>query len=422
MFAEVITIGDEILIGQTIDTNSAWLAESLHLIGVDLNRIVTISDRAEEIVSAIDESFARVDLILMTGGLGPTQDDVTKETLAAYFNTTLETNQEVLNGITSYFKSRGFPMLDVNMKQADLPKDADILMNKRGTAMGMWFERNGKVLISMPGVPYEMKGIMRDYGLEKIKAKFSPNSVVHQTILTQGLGESFIAERMSAWETKLRSEGLSLAYLPSPGSVKMRISGMPIKGQGAQMLERIAVYFEEVKAVFPENVFGQERDTLASVVGKLLSEVGATLATAESCTGGHIAELITATPGASVYFNGGVVAYSNGAKQTLLGVNAANIKTHGAVSEIVAKQMATGARSKFNTTFAVSTTGVAGPDGGSDGKPIGTVWIGIAGPTGVKARKFSFGKSRSRNITVSAITALNWLRNEIISGGFELSE
>ncbi len=422
MLAEVITIGDEILIGQTIDTNSAWMAENLHLIGVELNRIVTISDRAEDIVSSIDESFSRVDLILMTGGLGPTQDDVTKETLAAYFNTALEVHQDVLDKLTAYFESRGFPMLDVNMKQADLPKDADILMNARGTAMGMWFERNGKVLISMPGVPYEMKGIMRDHGLAKIKEQFSPQPMVYRTILTQGLGESFIADRMSEWETKLRNEGLALAYLPSPGSVKMRISGVPVENGVEAMVTRIESYFKELIDVFPEHVYGRENDTLASIVGTLLETRGATLATAESCTGGLIAELITAIPGASAYFMGGAVTYSNESKEAVLGVVPDDIVSQGAVSEIIAKQMAAGAKEKFKSTYAISTTGVAGPDGGTDEKPVGTIWIGIAGPGGVKAKKFSLGKSRSRNITVSAISALNWLRNEIITGGFELSE
>lgn len=419
MLAEVITIGDEILIGQTIDTNSAWMGENLHLIGVELNRIVTISDRAEEIVQAIDESFSRVDLILMTGGLGPTQDDVTKETLAAYFGTTLERHQEVLDKIAAYFESRGFPMLDVNRKQADLPKDADILMNKRGTAMGMWFEKDGKVLISMPGVPYEMKGILRDYGFEKIKARFSPTRTVYRTVQTQGLGESFIADRMSEWETRLRGEGLSLAYLPSPGSVKMRVGGVPGTEGEVALVNQIEAYLKELEATFPQHAFGREKDTLPEVVGRMLIEKEVTLSTAESCTGGHIAELITAIPGASAYFNGGAVTYSNGAKSAILGVDQKDIETHGAVSEPVAMQMAAGAQAKFETDYAIATTGVAGPDGGSDEKPVGTVWIGLATPSGVKARKFVFGKNRSRNITVSALTALNWLRNEIIGRGFE---
>lgn len=419
MQAEVITIGDEILIGQTIDTNSAWMAEELHLIGVELNRIVTISDKADEIVTSIDEAFARVDLILMTGGLGPTQDDVTKSTLANYFGTVLESNREVLDKITAYFESRGFAMLDVNRQQADLPKSAEVLMNARGTAMGMWFERDGKVLISMPGVPYEMKGIMRDHGLAKIKEIFKPQTMVHKTILTQGMGESFIADTMAEWETRLREEGLSLAYLPSPGMVKLRISGVPGTSGEEGMEQKIDSYFDEVRIAFPQNVYGKEKETMAQVLGELLRKQGSTLAVAESCTGGLLSQLITAIPGSSDYFMGGAVTYSDESKNRILGVNPDSIKARGAVSEDVVIQMANGSRKMFDSTYAIATSGIAGPGGGSERKPVGTIWMAIAGPNQVIAKKFIFGKNRSRNITVSAVTALNWLRNEIIEGVFE---
>lgn len=419
MLAEVITVGDEILIGQTIDTNSAWMAEELHLIGVELNRIVTISDTAEAIVASINESFSRVDLILMTGGLGPTQDDVTKSTLANYFGTELESNKDILDRITAYFESRGLAMLDVNRQQADLPKSADVLLNMRGTAMGMWFERDGKVLISMPGVPYEMKGIMRDHGLAKIQDFFKPQTMVHKTILTQGMGESFIADKMAEWETRLRKEGLSLAYLPSPGMVKLRISGIPDVSGEVEMEQKIESYFEEVRNAFPQNVYGREKETMAQVLGEILRKQGTTLSVAESCTGGLLSQLITAIPGSSDYFMGGAVTYSDESKNRILGVNPESIKARGAVSEDVVKQMAVGARDMFNSTYAIATSGIAGPGGGSERKPVGTIWMAIAGPNQVIAKKFIFGKNRSRNITISAVTALNWLRNEIIQGVFE---
>ncbi len=379
MKAEVITVGDEILIGQTVDTNSAWLGEQMHMLGIRLNRIITISDTAEEIVNAIDESFARADLILMTGGLG-TQDDLTKQTLAGYFNTELVMHEEIHEQIASFFKSRGREMLVSNSKQAELPKDAIILKNSRGTAMGMWFEKDGKVLISMPGVPYEMKGIMRDYGLEQIRKFFRTEPIIHKTVLTQGIGESFLAELIEDWETKLRLEGLALAYLPSPGMVKLRISGYAANGNAEAVNERIDHYITGLETIVPEYIFGRERDTVAEVVGRLLQQRGQSLATAESCTGGFVAQLITAIPGSSKHYQGGAVTYSNASKIDLLGVSADSLADHGAVSEAVVRQMAEGARKKFGATYALSTSGVAGPDGGSDEKPVGTIWMALAGP------------------------------------------
>ena len=419
MNAEIITVGDEILIGQTIDTNSAWLGEQLHLLGIRLNRVVTISDVPAEIVASVDEAFARVDLVLMTGGLGPTQDDVTKETLAQYFNTILEIHPEVLAGIEAFFTSRGREMLEVNRKQAELPKGADIIMNKRGTAMGMWFEKNGKVLISMPGVPYEMKGIMRDYGLEKIKTFFSTQPIIHKTVLTQGLGESFLAEIISDWETALRNEGYFLAYLPSPGIVKLRISGYAKNGNAEEIKKRIDYYIKELKRRVPQYVFGYDKETIAEVLGNLLQERNQTLSLAESCTGGYMAHLVTSVPGSSTHFMGGVVAYSNESKLNMLNVSRESLKAYGSVSETVVKEMADGARNRFQTTFAIAISGVAGPGGGTDKKPVGMVWIALAGPGKTMAKMVNFGKSRSRTITVSALTALNWLRNEIFSGELE---
>jgi nicotinamide-nucleotide amidase len=419
MNAEVITIGDEILIGQTVDTNSAWIAEELHLRGIRLNRIITISDAPDEITQAVDESFSRVDLVLMTGGLGPTQDDVTKYTLAEYFNTELVMNTGIRDEIEAWFISRGRPFLESNAKQAELPKDAHILRNRRGTAQGMWFEKDGKVLISMPGVPYEMKGILREGGFDKIVKHFKTTPIIHKTVLTQGIGESFLAEKISDWEKSLRDDGYFLAYLPSPGLVRLRISGYAENGNAEKVEADIGGYIEELERRVPEYIFGRGKETIAEVVGRLFQEKGKTLSTAESCTGGYIAHLITSIPGSSLHFMGSAVTYSNEAKQDLLGVKQESLERVGAVSEEVVIQMAEGARRKFRSDYAISTSGVAGPDGGSDEKPVGTVWVAIAGPKKTIAKKYNFGGSRSRNIAISALTALNWLRNEFISGELE---
>lgn len=419
MQAEIITIGDEILIGQTIDTNSAWLGEQLHLIGVKLNRIITISDTPEDIRESIDDSFQRADLILMTGGLGPTQDDVTKSTLADYFNTTLERNQEILEAIDGYFASKGLQMLESNRRQADLPIGAKILRNTRGTAMGMWFEKNGKVLISMPGVPYEMKGIMRDYGLAQIKAFFPTKNIIHKTIQTQGIGESFLAEIISDWETALRNDGIALAYLPSPGLVKLRLTAYAEKGNEESVSSKVDKYISELEKRIPEYIFGREKDTVAKAIQDLFQTRGWTLAAAESCTGGLIAHEITSISGSSAHFMGSMVTYSNEAKMTILGVKAQSLEKYGAVSEQVVREMAEGAREKLHTDFAIATSGVAGPTGGSEEKPVGTVWIAIAGRKKTLSKVLKLGKSRERNIRISMLTVLNWLRQEIISGSFE---
>ena len=412
MKTEIIAIGDEILLGQTIDTNSAWLGEELNKIGMPVDRVVTIHDTREEIIKALDDAFTRAELVICTGGLGPTQDDLTKYTLAEYFGTELERNEEVLNMIREYFRSKNLPILDSNERQADLPKGIDLLPNIRGTAQGMWFEKEGKVVLSMPGVPYEMKGMMREHGFEKIKKHFQMTPVVNRTVLTQGIGESFLAHKISDWETRLRQDNLALAYLPSPGIVRLRISG---KGEDTDAVyQKIGRYIDELYEIVPEYIYGQDRDTLEGLVGKLLRERGLTAGTAESCTGGYIAHLITSIAGSSEYFLGGIVSYHNNVKQNVLGVSAEDLKNHGAVSEQVACQMAEGARKALGTDFAVSTTGVAGPEGGSEEKPVGTVWIGISGPQGTTAKKYTFGRSRSRNIRQSALQALSLLRKQIL--------
>jgi nicotinamide-nucleotide amidase len=416
---EIITIGDEILIGQTVDTNSAWIAEQLQLLGFRLNRITSISDTRDAIRAAIDETFARVGLVIMTGGLGPTQDDITKETLAEYFGTTLERNHEIQEAIEKYFASKGLEILETNRQQADLPKDAEILRNTRGTAMGMWFEKDGKVLISLPGVPYEMQGIMREHALPRLKERFSTPTIIHKTILTQGIGESFLAEKISDWERSLRNDGISLAYLPSPGLVRLRLTAHAPNGGKTEAEELMERYIKELERRVPEYIFGRDKDTVAKSVQDLFQARGLTLAAAESCTGGLIAHEITSVPGSSGHFVGSMVAYANEAKQAILGVRKTTLDTYGAVSEAVVREMAEGARAKLKTDYAIATSGVAGPEGGTEEKPVGTVWLSIAGPGKTVAKVVRLGRSRERNIRISTLTVLNWLRNEIISGTFD---
>ncbi len=415
MEAEIITIGDELLLGQTIDTNSAWLAEQLFPMGIRIQRITTIRDTRDAILNEVHAAFKRSALILITGGLGPTRDDITKETLAEYFGTHLERNREVLEEIERFFRQKGRPVLEVNRAQADLPADATLLRNTRGTAQGMWFEKDGKVLISMPGVPYEMKGIMNDGGFERLRERFNSPKFVQRLVLTQGLGESYIADLMSDWEQSLRNEGLALAYLPSPGLVRLRISGSASNGDLRLIEERINHYVKELERRLPHHVYGYDRASIAGVLGNILQERSASLSLAESCSGGYISHLITAVPGASSYYRGGVVCYSNEAKVELLAVDSELLKKHGAVSEEVVRAMAMGARERFGSTYALATSGIAGPNGGSDEKPVGTVWVAMASAKRCATAKLNLGKSRSRNITISSLSALNMLRNEILS-------
>jgi nicotinamide-nucleotide amidase len=285
--------------------------------------------------------------------------------------------------------------------------------------MGMWFEKNGKVLISMPGVPYEMKGIMRDHGLAMLQDFFPTKTILHRTIQTQGIGESFLAEKISDWETALRNDDVSLAYLPSPGLVKLRLTAYAENGNKEAVTEKMAYYISELERRIPEYIFGSEKDTVAKSIQNLFQSRGLTLAVAESCTGGLIAHEITAIPGSSAHFLGSMVTYSNEAKMIVLGVQKETLQNHGAVSEEVVREMAVGVKQKLGSDFAISTSGVAGPDGGSEEKPVGTVWVSIAGPNKTLAKRFKLGNSRERNIRISMLTALNWLRQEIISGTFE---
>ncbi len=414
MQAEIISIGDELLVGQTINTNAAWMGEQLNKDGIRVYRATSIADEHSEILKAMDEASKRSQLVLITGGLGPTKDDVTKHALCDYFQTELVMNEEVLQRVTEMFAARNLPMLEVNKKQAELPASCIIIPNLRGTASGMWFEKDGVVFVSMPGVPYEMEHLMENVLLEKFRNHFHRPAILHRTILTIGVGESFLAKQIEDWENSLAEHKISLAYLPSPGMVKLRMSAYDVRDKDAvkNIIDRKE---NELLSIIQDHVYGFEKDTLQSVIGNLLRETKATLTLAESCTGGSIAQLVTAVPGASEYFLGSFITYAESQKTAILGVPQETIEQYNVVSSQVAEAMATGARAKMNTTWAVSTTGIAGPTGGTEEIPVGTVWIGIAGPDGVKSFKFQFGKKRETNILMASNAALNLLRKEIKS-------
>jgi len=420
MLAEIITIGDEILIGQTVDTNSAWMGRELNKRGIAVKYITTISDTPEDIRAALDVASYRADLVLMTGGLGPTQDDVTKATLCSYFNTTLEHNEEVHARIASFFERIGRPMMEVHGLQAQLPKSATVLMNARGTASGMWFDKDDTVFISMPGVPYEMKGIMTDEVFDRLPSRFALPTRAQHTIMTGGVGESTLAKKIEKVETDLRTAGLGLAYLPSPGSVKLRISKSG--NDEAKIREEVAFWSRKVETLVKEHIYGYDDASMVQVLGELLKTKGDTLSVAESCTGGFISHELTSLSGSSVYFMGSIVSYDNQVKMDDLGVLESDLIAHGAVSQPVVEQMAVGVRNRYKTTYAISTSGIAGPTGGSEKKPVGTVWVGIATPSRVYSRKFLFGHNRQRNIEMTTLYAFNMLRKEILSEALATTE
>jgi nicotinamide-nucleotide amidase len=411
MLAEIITIGDEILIGQVVDTNSAFLASELNKAGIRVGQITSIGDQREQIVTALDEAAKRTGLVVISGGLGPTSDDITKQTLADYFNTKLALNEDVLDHIKNLLAARGVEMNERNIRQAELPEGCRLLHNASGTAQGMWFEKKGTVFISLPGVPFEMESIMKDYALPRIKDFFHLPPLRHITVLTHGLAESAMAVKIESWEKALPAS-VKLAYLPSPGILRLRLSCFdPGMQDGCDPLTEETA---KLRFLIAGHIFGYNNDTIEEVTGKLLREKKRTLALAESCTGGKIASLITLVPGCSEYFLGSVTAYSNTSKINILGVHSASIEAHGAVSQVVAEEMAHGARERFGADFSVATTGIAGPSGGSIEKPVGTTWIAIATDQTMRSEKFSLGEHRGRNIQKAAVAALFMLHKELM--------
>ncbi len=410
MQAEIIAIGDEILIGQTIDTNSSFIATHLNLNGISVKQKRVIADEPAAITDALDSLFPETRLVFMTGGLGPTKDDITKKTLADYFDGELVFHEEVFEHIKELFATFGREPSQANRDQAYLPSSCELVENEIGTAAGMHFQKEGRHYFSLPGVPYETQRLVEKKIIPWIKANLQKGTVVHHTLLTQGVPESMLAERLSQWEDELPAD-IKLAYLPSPGLVRLRLSCY--SGSEEEARGRVMEQAERARDILGRIIFGTNDESLEGVVGKILQERGQNLATAESCTGGNIAGLITAVPGSSAYFQGGVVAYSSALKQSVLGVLEETLLRHGAVSEAVVKEMAAGACREFGTDWAIATSGVAGPGGGSDDTPVGTVWIAVAGPVTVKAKCFNFGRSRSRNIQRASLMALDMLRREL---------
>jgi nicotinamide-nucleotide amidase len=409
--ASIITIGDELLIGQVIDTNSAWMAKKLNAIGVWVKRRVAVGDSREDIIKTLNDESRNAQIILITGGLGPTADDITKPLLAEYFGSKLVVNHEALENVKAIFARLNRPMIERNYKQAEVPENCLVIQNKRGTAPGMWFEKNGKVYISMPGVPHEMKGMMEDDVLPRLPLMFKMPSILSRTLLTAGIGEAFLAEHIKDFESNLPSF-IKLAYLPNYGMVRLRLTAMGI--EKAAVETHLDHQFDLLKKRVKEYLVTDDDLTIPVVTGMLLKRLQKTVGTAESCTGGYIAHLLTSEPGASAYYNGSVVSYSNQVKEELLHVSNDILTVHGAVSEQTVVAMAKGALQVLKTDYTIAVSGIMGPDGGTAEKPVGLVWVAVANSKTVESRKFNFRFDRSRNIELTASNALNFLRQFII--------
>jgi nicotinamide-nucleotide amidase len=411
--AEIVTIGDEILFGQITDTNSQWISAELSALGIKVTRKTALPDDEFQILEGIKEALLRADVVLMTGGLGPTKDDITKKTIAKFFNVDYVLHDDVLADVTSFFESRNKTLTEINKGQAYLPSNAIAIRNTCGTAPGMWFNTaEGKVLISMPGVPFEMKSMMSATLLPLLKSHFKTPVIFHKMILLVGIGESFLSDMISAWEDALPAN-IKLAYLPSVGTLRLRLTGY---GHDLSLVESaVQVELDKVLPLISSYVFGYGNDTLSLVVGNLLKEKQLNFGTAESCTGGYIAHLITSNAGSSAYFQGSVIAYSNEVKMKALGVLPTTLHNHGAVSEAVVIEMAEGLRRQLNVAIAVSVSGIAGPDGGTIEKPVGTVWLALSDQFGTITHKLNLGNHRENNIQMSAIAALNLVRKRLLS-------
>ena len=417
MKAEILTIGDEILIGQITNTNSVWIAQQLNLMGIKIVHMASVSDNEDEIIKALEDSTLRADFVFITGGLGPTKDDITKKTMAKFLNTELIINETVLKMVSDYFLKRDKKLLPTNYNQALVPKGCQVILNQNGTAPGIWMKKNNTVFISMPGVPYEMKAMMTEIILPKIKIENNLPFIYHHTVLTTGIGESALAELISDWEDKLINKNIKLAYLPQLGIVRLRLSTF---GNNLEVLKKnIYSAIEELNTIIEEFIFGhenygEESPSLQKIVSELLREKKQTLALAESCTGGYISNLFIQLPGASEIFKGSIVPYTNFSKQDLLNVDKTIFETVGAVSKECVTQLAKQVLLKFNSDYSIAISGIAGPSGGSNEKPVGTVWIAVANKEKVKAVKFQFGDHRQRNIIMSANAAINLLRKFIL--------
>ena len=415
ILAEVVTIGDEILYGQITDTNTQWMSTELDKIGVKTVRKSSVGDQEDKILQILAEAESRADIVLLTGGLGPTKDDITKKMLCKYFDDELVINEDALAFITDFFVKRGRPMTELNRQQAAVPSRCTYLANKTGTAPGMWFERNGTVFVSMPGVPHEMKYLMSNEVIPRLKAFFETPIIYHKMIRTIGVGESFLAEKIENWEDNLPNH-IKLAYLPSFGQVRLRLTA--VGNDEEQLKKDVDAEIEKVLPLIGSSVFGFDNDDLEVAIGKELKKQGLTVSAAESCTGGYISHMFTKVAGSSAYFMGSVVSYDNSVKINVLGVNAETIAQHGAVSEETVTQMAEGARKLMKTDFAIATSGIAGPDGGTPEKPVGTLWIACAMEGRTIAKKVQMTNQRDTNIQYGSVVALNLLR-KMMNGDFE---
>jgi nicotinamide-nucleotide amidase len=411
MKAIIITIGDELLIGQTVDTNSAWMGAELSNIGFDIVRKISIHDLRKDILEALAEAAGKSDIVLITGGLGPTSDDITKQTICEFFGTSLILNTEVLTMVTEMMKKRNFPMNENNRKQAEVPASCRVLRNKAGTAPGMWFEKDKTIFAFMPGVPNEMKYLMKEHIIPELKKRFTSQVIIHRNIMTYGTPEAKLAELLEGFESSLPSF-IRLAYLPTSGILKLRLTGTGTdrKALNKEIEENVIKLYE----IIPHLIFSENEEPFEVVIGNLLLERKQTICTAESCTGGNIARMLTSVPGSSRYYTGSVVAYDNKVKEKILGVPAEVISEHGAVSEEVARLMAEGVRRIMETDYAIATTGIAGPDGGTDSKPIGTICIAVASAKGTVSEKYVYGNERIYNMTRFSIAALSLARKQII--------
>lgn len=395
MKATLINIGDELLIGQVVNTNASWMAEKLNDVNVEVERIVTVADNPREITDALENELHFADVVILTGGLGPTKDDMTKQVLCRFFDAKMVVHQPTLEHVKHYFEMRGLPFSELNHHQADVPDCCTVLFNEVGTAPGMWFEKSGKIIVSLPGVPSEMMFLMTKYVLPQLEARHADVVILHHTILTQGIGESFLADLIADWENHL-PDGFKLAYLPQAGLVRLRLTARGTEKMNLH--KKMADELEKLSDLIQPYFVGESNDTLELIINKLFTKNCLTLAVAESCSGGALAAKIVSVAGSSAYFKGGLVAYSNEIKESMLGVSKETLAQFGAVSQQTAEAMAKGCRERFGVDYAIATTGIAGPTGGSDEKPVGTVWIGMASPSGVTAQKYQLGNDRPKVI------------------------
>jgi nicotinamide-nucleotide amidase len=412
MKTTIITIGDEILIGTTVDTNSAWIAQQLNLLGIEVHEIISVSDEAYHIMNALKRAEEQSQLILVTGGLGPTNDDITKKTFAEYFGMQLKLFPEILQALKTYFEKRGIDLLESNKQLAMLPENCVPIKNLKGTAWGMWVEKNGKVFMSMPGVPREMKSMMEESVLPKLQQKFALPAIIHHHVHTASIGESQLADKLQDFEAQI-PQGFKLAYLPDWGFVTLRLTA---KGNNKTELEKIMqLQIPLLEAPIKKYIYGHHQEIFEAIIGQLLLQKNYTVATAESCTGGYIAHSITKVAGSSAYYKGSIIAYSNEIKINQLQVKENTLATHGAVSEAVVQEMLQGCLMQLNVDVAIAVSGIAGPDGGSEAKPVGTVCVAIGSKDNFQTKTLHLPGNREQIIQLTGVVALDMLRKWLLA-------